>query len=174
MLTANRRGPEFRATNGELVKVRSVDQGAISLEDGRTLPANYHEFAHGYAVTAHRSQDKTVDTVIISADVMKQELFYVAASRGRGEIAIVTSDCDLLRESVGVSTTRMSAIELVRKKQSAHGLEKTPEIDSAAEVNRHPGRQMAEQHSIPAQGLEPEKVGDFGIEHEFGGHSLGH
>jgi conjugative relaxase-like TrwC/TraI family protein len=176
MLTANRRGPEFRATNGELVKVSSVDHGIVSLEDGRTFPANYHEFAHGYAVTAHRSQGKTVDTVIISADVMKQELFYVAASRGRSEIAVVTSDCDLLRDSIGVSTTRMSAIELARKQQSAHGMEKKPGIDSASEVNRHPGRQMAEQHSIPSHGLQPEKSADLGIEHHIGGHghSLGH
>jgi ATP-dependent exoDNAse (exonuclease V) alpha subunit len=176
MLTANRRGPEFRATNGELVKVRSVEQSAISLEDGRTLPANYHEFAHGYAVTAHRSQGKTVDTVIISADVMKQELFYVAASRGRSEIAVVTSDHELLRESVGVSTTRMSAIELVRKQQSAHGNEKSPQIDPTADLNRHPKRRIGEPHSIPSHGLEAEKIGDIGIEHEIGGHghSLGH
>ena len=173
MLTANRRSPEFRATNGELVKVRSVDHGTISLGDGRTLPANYHEFAHGYAVTAHRSQGKTVDTVIISADVMKQELFYVAASRGRSEIAVVTSDCDLLRESVGVSTTRMSAIELVKKQLSAHGMEKAPEIGPAAEFTRHSGKEIGEQHSIPSPGLEPGKAGDFGIEHGIG-LSLGH
>jgi hypothetical protein len=58
ILAANRRGPEFRATNGELVKVKSVDHGAITLEDGGTIPTNYHEFAHGYAVTARRSQGK--------------------------------------------------------------------------------------------------------------------
>jgi hypothetical protein len=141
-----------------------VEQGVISLEDGRTLPGNYHDFAHGYAVTAHRSQGKTVDAVIISADVMKQELFYVAASRGRSEIAVVTSDCDLLRESVGVSTTRMSAIELVRKQQSAHGMEKAPEIGPAAEFTRHSGKEIGEQHSVPSPGLEPGKAGDFGIE----------
>ena len=61
LLTGNRKNTEFRATNGELVKVRDVDGGCIHLEDGRTLPANYHEFDHGYAVTAHRSQGKTVD-----------------------------------------------------------------------------------------------------------------
>jgi hypothetical protein len=83
MLTANRRGPDFRATNGELVKVKSVDEGKIRLEDGRTIPASYREFTHGYAITAHRSQGKSVDNVIISADAMKKELFYVAASRGR-------------------------------------------------------------------------------------------
>jgi hypothetical protein len=32
-----------------------------------------------------------VDRVILSADTVKQELFYVGASRGRSEIAIVTS-----------------------------------------------------------------------------------
>ena len=37
-----------------------------------------------------------VDGVIVSADTMKQELFYVAASRGREEIAIVTSDREQL------------------------------------------------------------------------------
>ena len=174
MLTANRRDPGFRATNGELVKVRSVEQGAISLQDGRTLPANYHEFAHGYAVTAHRSQGKTVDTVIISADVMKQELFYVAASRGRSEIAVVTSDRELLRESVGISTTRMSAIELVRKQQSAYGQEKELELNPAADGTRHAGNQVGEQNSIPTRGLETEKVGDLGIKQDFGGLSLGH
>ena len=91
LLTGNRGVADFRATNGELVKVRDVDGGRIHLEDGRTLPANYHEFDHGYAVTAHRSQGKTVDAVILSADAMKQELFYVGASRGRQEIVVVTS-----------------------------------------------------------------------------------
>ena len=98
LLTGNRRDAGFRATNGELVKVRNVDSGRIHLEDGRTLPSNYHEFDHGYAITAHRSQGKTVDAVILSADAMKQELFYVGASRGRQEIVVVTSDREQLRE----------------------------------------------------------------------------
>jgi ATP-dependent exoDNAse (exonuclease V) alpha subunit len=89
LLTGNRRDSGFRATNGELVTVRSVNAVSIQLEDGRALPANYREFEHGYAITAHRSQGKTVDGVILSADAMKQELFYVGASRGRSEIAIV-------------------------------------------------------------------------------------
>lgn len=129
LLTGNRRSPEFQATNGELVTVRNVEGRSIHLEDGRTIPDNYREFAHGYAVTAHRSQGKTVDRVIVSADTMKQELFYVAASRGREEIAIVTSDREQLRESLGISTARPSATELARelKPEPAtheHGLEK--------------------------------------------------
>ncbi len=116
VLTANRRETGFRATNGETVRVSRVDQqGRIHLQDGRTLPANYQHFDHGYAVTAHRSQGKSVDAVVISGDAMKKELFYVAASRGRESVTVVTSDKELLRESVGRSGERQSASELVRK-----------------------------------------------------------
>jgi len=157
MLTGNRRGAEFRATNGELVKVSSLHGGAIHLEDGRTLPANYHDFTHGYVVTAHRSQGKTVDAVIISADAMKQELFYVAASRGRSKIAVVTSDREQLRESVGVSTTRQSAIELARKQLSAHSVERGHGVDLATGVNRQAGKQIGGQPlSVPTHAHAPE------------------
>ena len=118
LLTANRREPGFRATNGELVTVSRIDeQGRIHLQDGRALPENYKQFTHGYAVTAHRSQGKSVDAVVISADGMRKELFYVAASRGRESITVVTSDKDLLRESVAHSVARQSASELSRKAQ---------------------------------------------------------
>jgi hypothetical protein len=120
LLTGNRGGAGFRATNGELVRVRDVDGGRIHLEDGRMLPANYHEFDHGYAVTAHRSQGKTVDAVILSADAMKQKLFYVGASRGRQEIVVVTSDREQLRDLLGISTARPSATELAREQASPH------------------------------------------------------
>jgi ATP-dependent exoDNAse (exonuclease V) alpha subunit len=118
LLTANRREPGFRATNGELVTVSRIDeQGRIHLQDGRALPENYKQFTHGYAVTAHRSQGKSVDAVVISADGMRKELFYVAASRGRESITVVTCDKDLLRESVAHSVARQSASELSRKVQ---------------------------------------------------------
>jgi ATP-dependent exoDNAse (exonuclease V) alpha subunit len=120
LLTGNRKNTEFRVTNGELVKVRDVDGGRIHLEDGRVLPANYHEFDHGYAVTAHRSQGKTVDAVILSADAMKQELFYVGASRGRQEIVVVTSDREQLRDLLGISTARPSVTELAREQAPPH------------------------------------------------------
>jgi ATP-dependent exoDNAse (exonuclease V) alpha subunit len=137
LLTGNRGAADFRATNGELVKVRDVDGGRIHLEDGRTLPANYHEFDHGYAVTAHRSQGKTVDAVILSADAMKQELFYVGASRGRQEIVVVTSDREQLRNLLGVSTARPSATELARE-----------------QTQLHPAPMLAPEQS-PLQSIEP-------------------
>jgi hypothetical protein len=118
LLTANRREAGLRVTNGELVTVSGVDgQGRIQLQDGRVLPEAYRHFDHGYAVTAHRSQGKSVDAVVISGDAMKKELFYVAASRGRESVTVVTSDRELLRESVARSGARQSASELSRKVQ---------------------------------------------------------
>ena len=113
-----RREAELRVTNGELVTVSGVDgQGRIQLRDGRILPEAYRHFDYGYAVTAHRSQGKSVDAVVISADAMQKELFYVAASRGRESVTVVTSDRELLRESVARSGARQSASELARKAQ---------------------------------------------------------
>ncbi len=118
LLTANRREAELRVTNGELVTVSGVDgQGRIQLQDGRVLPEAYRHFDYGYAVTAHRSQGKSVDAVVISGDAMKKELFYVAASRGRESVTVLTSDRELLRESVARSGARQSASELARKMQ---------------------------------------------------------
>jgi conjugative relaxase-like TrwC/TraI family protein len=115
LLQANRRDKHFRATNGELVTVASVDYGSIQLEDGRRLPAGYRQFTHGYAITAHRSQAKTVDASIISADRMNQDQFYVAATRSRQETVVITSDSLGLQESIGVSADRQSAIELAER-----------------------------------------------------------
>jgi conjugative relaxase-like TrwC/TraI family protein len=116
LITANRRESDFRVTNGEIVTVHRIDsKKRVHLTDGRILPPDFKQFAHGYAVTAHRSQGKSVDSVIISADGMQKELFYVAASRGREKVLVITSDKQTLSESVGRSNARQSASELARK-----------------------------------------------------------
>ena len=118
LITANRRGQNFRCTNGEIVTVSNIDhEKRITLSDGRILPFGFRQLTHGYAVTAHRSQGKSVDEVIISGDGMRKELFYVAASRGREGLQIITSDKELLRESVRLSNARQSASELERRER---------------------------------------------------------
>jgi conjugative relaxase-like TrwC/TraI family protein len=121
LLTANRREPSMRLTNGELVTVAGVDdRGRVQLADGRTLPASYRQFTHGYAVTAHRSQGKSVDSVIISADGMQKELFYVAASRGRHTVTVITSDEERLKQTMARSMARKSASELTGRVHCGH------------------------------------------------------
>ena len=115
----------LRVTNGEMVTVSQVDdRGRVHLEDGRTIPSSYKHFDHGYAVTAHRSQGQSVDAVVIAGETMNRELFYVAASRGREHLTVITSDKAQLEESVGRSGARLSASELVRTRDAtlAEGL----------------------------------------------------
>jgi hypothetical protein len=115
VLTANREESGLRVTNGEMVTVSQVDErGRVHLEDGRLIPSSYRQFDHGYAVTAHRSQGQSVDAVVIAGETMSRELFYVAASRGREHLTVITSDRARLEESVGQSGARLSASELLR------------------------------------------------------------
>src|SRR5206468_7953487 len=88
LLQANH-GKEF--VNGERVQVRRLAGAAIILTDGRVLPSTFNTFTHGYAVTSHSSQGKTVDDVLLVASsrsfaAVNREQFYVSISRGRERV----------------------------------------------------------------------------------------
>jgi conjugative relaxase-like TrwC/TraI family protein len=111
-----------RFVNGELVEVKAIQGDSILLTDGRLIPANYRSFTHGYAVTSHAAQGKTVDEVFIVASArslpaVSQEQFYVSISRGRVACRVFTDDRAsllymssytsgkrLLQESIGPSS----------------------------------------------------------------------
>jgi conjugative relaxase-like TrwC/TraI family protein len=114
LLQANH-GKEF--INGQRVQVREIQNGRVTLADGRTLPANFNTFTHGYAVTSHSSQGKTVDEVLLVASsrsfpAVNREQFYVSISRGRERIHVFTDDTELLARRVTDSQERKAAIEL--------------------------------------------------------------
>ena len=139
-MMANRNDRNFRATNGEIATVAGIDaQGRIRLEDGRTIPSDYRQIDYGYAITTHRSQGKSVDAVVISADAMRKELFYVAASRGRESVTVVTSDIEGLRRSIAISGDRQTATELNRRK-----------LDSRQRAYRH-SMAWARAHRSPVE-----------------------
>jgi conjugative relaxase-like TrwC/TraI family protein len=116
IILANRNERGLKVTTGDVGIISKVDpSGRIHLEDKRVLPANYRQFKHGYAMTAHRSQSKTVDGVIVSADRMEGDLFFVAVSRAREFLRVVTSDLAALRQSVAGDSTRLSATELAKQ-----------------------------------------------------------
>jgi conjugative relaxase-like TrwC/TraI family protein len=114
LLQANH-GKEF--INGERVQVWEIQNGRITLADGRTLPAAFNTFTHGYAVTSHSSQGKTVDEVLLVASsrsfpAVNREQFYVSISRGRERVHVFTDDAELLARRVTDSHERKAAIEL--------------------------------------------------------------
>jgi conjugative relaxase-like TrwC/TraI family protein len=116
LLQANTAGKRF--INGELVEVQAIQGDSILLADGRVIPADYRTFTHGYAVTSHAAQGKTVDEVLLVASsrslpAINQEQFYVSISRGRERCQVFTDDSELLRLHVTHSSARLAAVEAV-------------------------------------------------------------
>ena len=114
LLQANH-GKDF--INGERVQVKAIRDGHITLTDGRVLPDDFNTFTHGYAVTSHSSQSKTVDEVLLVASsrsfaAVNQQQFYVSISRGRERVHIFTDDAELLARRVTDSHERKAAVEL--------------------------------------------------------------
>jgi conjugative relaxase-like TrwC/TraI family protein len=109
--------------NGELVEVKAIQGDSVMLADGRVIPENYRTFTHGYAVTSHAAQGKTVDEVLVVASArslpaVHQEQFYVSISRGRERCQIFTDDAELLRSHVTRSSARLAAVEVVPRVHS--------------------------------------------------------
>ena len=67
LLQANAVAVRKHFINGELVEVRAIQGDSVLLADGRVIPADYRTFTHGYAVTSHAAQGKTVDGRAIKA-----------------------------------------------------------------------------------------------------------
>ncbi len=107
-----------RFINGELVEVKTIRGDSILLADGRQIPAGYRTFTHGYAVTSHAAQGKTVDEVLVVASsrslaAVHRQQFYVSISRGREQCQVFTDDVERLRSHVAHSSERLAAIEVV-------------------------------------------------------------
>jgi conjugative relaxase-like TrwC/TraI family protein len=143
-------------TNGERVQVKALGKGGIALNDGRTLPPSYRSFTHGYAVTSHAAQGKTVDVALFVASsrsfaAVSRESFYVGISRGREQVRIFTDDAATLERRVEETHTRKAALELqgLREELARHGLLRLREEEEKRlkeERQRAAAAEEAERH----------------------------
>jgi hypothetical protein len=97
------------------------------LPNGIVLPKDYGGLAHGYVLTSHASQGKTVDKVLLalgseSLVAANREQFYVSVSRGREGVRLYTDDKAAMMDAVQDSSARLSATELMQSTsvQPAH------------------------------------------------------
>ncbi|QDU45223.1 Multifunctional conjugation protein TraI [Symmachiella dynata] len=110
---------KHKLNNGAVYEVRGFDdQGNILLNNGWTVGKNFGHFTHGYVVTSHSSQGKTVDRVFVgqssqSFPASSREQFYVSASRARERVTIYTDDKQALRDAINHGDERLSATEFV-------------------------------------------------------------
>ena len=123
MLRVTRNGKTLdgrhRLNNGDLYRVGGFDDsGNIVLENGWKVSRDYGHLAHGYCVTSHTSQGKSVPRVLIgqssdSFPASSREQFYVSVSRGRKQVTVFTDDKQGLLKAIKRSDDRLSATELV-------------------------------------------------------------
>ncbi len=110
---------KHRLNNGSLYRIDRFDnKGNIVLGNGWTVGKDFSHWAHGYVVTSHASQGKTVDRVFVgqssqSFPASSREQFYVSCSRARERVIIYTDNKVDLREAINQSDERVSATEFV-------------------------------------------------------------
>jgi conjugative relaxase-like TrwC/TraI family protein len=113
-----------RLNNGSLYEVEGfTKKGDIRLAGGVVLPKDYGGVTHGYVVTSHSSQGKTVDVSLIalgheSFAAANREQLYVSVSRGREAVRLYTDDKRAMMEAVQGSAARMSASELMQPERA--------------------------------------------------------
>jgi conjugative relaxase-like TrwC/TraI family protein len=108
-----------RLNNGALYQVEGfTKQGDIRLTNGFVVPKDYGGLTHGYVVTSHASQGKTVDVPLValgseSFAAANREQLYVSLSRGREAVRLYTDDKAAMLDAVQSSSARLSATELM-------------------------------------------------------------
>lgn len=93
--------------------------GDLVLANGWTLARDFGHLEHGYCVTSHASQGRTVHRVLIaqssnSLSAASREQFYVSVSRAREGAMVYTDDKDALLAAVDRTSDRTTATELTQ------------------------------------------------------------
>jgi len=133
---------KHRLNNGAIYKVKKFDEGGnIVFDNGWTVGRNFGFLSHGYVVTSHASQGKTVDRVFVgqgsdSFVASSREQFYVSASRARQQVTVYTDDKEALLDAVSRSEDRVSATELVNGVQHRQAALLRQHLDERAMAER--------------------------------------
>jgi AAA domain len=148
--------------NGALFTVEGFTRkGDPIVDHGWVIARDFGHIAHGYAVTSHAAQGKTVNKVFIglssdSFPATNQRSFYVPVTRGKEQAVIFTDDRKELLSAVIRPDDPMSATEL---SESAHEKSKsrdrlTKQIAVARGLSLFGGRNRTGRDSISDRGLD--------------------
>lgn len=152
-----------RLINGQLLEVTKVSKnGPIQLRNpvskvAYTLDREFGHLTHSYCITSHASQGKTVDEVLLwqpaaSFPGTDAKQFYVSVSRGRDRARIYTDDKKELLSYAKRAGDRLSAIELVSRKNQTQAWSEQHIRD---ELTRSPSPRKPQPTREPVKPVRP-------------------
>lgn len=150
---------ESGLVSGKILTISGFEKdGSIRTKEGDTIPKGFADLKHGYAVTSHASQGKTVDHVVVAAARMDSKALYVSTSRGRETLGIHVADQEKMGSTLREST-RTSALDVKDAKAQlfktdretrSQPLHKAP-LPSLEAVKRDPHKRHDSGKPVPAR-----------------------
>jgi conjugative relaxase-like TrwC/TraI family protein len=138
---------KHRLNNGDIRTIKDfTPDGHILLDNGRIIAKDHSHLTYGYCTTAHASQGKTVDNVIIAQSSLSwgassAEQFYVSVSRGKKDLTIYTDSKIELKNAISKTDRTLSATELMhqigaRERRNHHARNQSQSIHKTHEPTR--------------------------------------
>ena len=107
---------KHKLVNGALLTVRGFTRGGdLVVDHGWVVARDFGHLAHGYVVTSHAAQGRTVNTVLVgeageSLAAADRRQFYVSVSRGTDRTLVFTDDKTELLKAVSRAGETASAL----------------------------------------------------------------
>ena len=152
--TENRRTDAYQNNETGTVVSVGADKVTIRKDDGKTVDlavTDMHAVDHGWAVTVHRSQGRTIDRAFVAGMASKAStaaLAYVACTRERLHLHIFTDHIKRLQQSWARVAERETAKGAVQKAEQAK--EQAP-LEAAREAVRAQVQEQLAQEQPEAQ-----------------------
>ena len=102
--TVNLKMPGYKINNGSLAIASGRPNEFTLLDHNRrelttvTLPSGFKGLKYGWVITSHSSQGMTSKNVVVAAEKMSGQAFYVACSRGKKELALHVPEKEFFRD----------------------------------------------------------------------------
>ena len=102
--TVNLKTPEGKINNGSLAVATGRPNEFILLDHNRKelkqirLPEGFRGLKYGWVITSHSSQGMTSKNVVVAAEKMSAQAFYVACSRGRKNLSLHVPEKEFFKD----------------------------------------------------------------------------
>ena len=153
LFTENNRAGGFQNNECGRVMTATLEKIEIQKDNGETItldPAQAQTLDHGWGITVHRSQGRTIDRALVAGQASKvatAQSAYVACSRERWHLQVVTDDKDRLKSAWSRVADRETARDATAAASTAQEI--TPLAEARAQVRA----EMPEPEPTP----EPER-----------------